>query len=134
MRVHEILLDPEVLEEFVDEARGRLQAATREASLLETEPANDNAWDVLKRELHTLKGSAGWVGLDEVSEACYELEDLLGRARDDPSTSGPRIGLLRATVVALGKRLQTIEAAARGNAEYDESETFTALREQVRSA
>ena len=134
MRVHELLCDLEILDEFVEEVGDRLSAARREVALITADAANDNGWEDLRRHLHTLKGSSGWVGLDEISAICQEREALVSRARLDSSTAGPRAEVLAAAIGELGDRVATIEKAARGDGEYGESDAFTAIRARIRSA
>ena len=45
--------------------------------ILSAEGGERTAWLDIQRELHTLKGAAGFVGLDQFSELCHELETFL---------------------------------------------------------
>lgn len=68
-------LDPELREAFLDDATGCL--GTIEASLLtlEQNPEDRNALGQICRELHTLKGAAGSVGLEKMADELHQLED-----------------------------------------------------------
>src|SRR6202023_1756291 len=68
----------EVLEFFVPEAEEHLQAFTECLLALE---ANPNAEDITRlfRSMHTVKGSAGQVGLHRLSAVAHRVEDLIGR-------------------------------------------------------
>ncbi len=55
----------------------RLLSRASEASL----DVSPEVVDVLFRHLHTLKGSAGSVGLEGISRAAHELEDLCAEIR-----------------------------------------------------
>ncbi|HEY1332596.1 MAG TPA: hybrid sensor histidine kinase/response regulator [Actinomycetota bacterium] len=83
----------ELLSVFVAEADERLHAI--DAHLLELERTGPDGREELfariMREVHTLKGSAGAVNLDDVSTVAHELETYFGLVRDgvlptDPET------------------------------------------------
>ncbi len=82
---------------FLDEAEKHLRrigeaqkALTRESeSSLDVDP---EVVDVLFRHLHTLKGSAGSVGLDGISRAAHELEELCAEIRT--GKLAPTFGIL----------------------------------------
>lgn len=71
------LYDLEIVDDFVAEATEHLDTVADLA--LEAEQGSGAACVDLQRELHTLKGAAGFLGLDEFSELCHELEELLLR-------------------------------------------------------
>ncbi|MDX1630896.1 MAG: chemotaxis protein CheW [Thermoanaerobaculia bacterium] len=66
-----------LVEEFYLESRERLSSI--EETLLEVEEASEDRQEellvVAKRELHTLKGNSGMMGLRELQELAHELED-----------------------------------------------------------
>ncbi len=73
----------ELLGVFGDEAEERLEAA--DALLLEIERSDEarpEAFAKLLREMHTLKGSAAAVSLDDVSTVSHDLETFFTRIRD----------------------------------------------------
>jgi chemotaxis protein histidine kinase CheA len=73
----------ELLGVFGDEAEERLDAA--DALLLEIERSDEarpEAFAKLLREMHTLKGSAAAVSLDDVSTVSHDLETFFTRIRD----------------------------------------------------
>jgi two-component system, chemotaxis family, sensor kinase CheA len=74
----------ELLGVFGDEAEERLETA--DALLLEIERSDDatgsEAFAKLLREMHTLKGSAAAVSLDDVSTVAHDLETFFARMRD----------------------------------------------------
>ena len=73
----------ELLGVFGEEAEERLETA--DALLLEierTEEARPEAFANLLREMHTLKGSAAAVSLDDVSTLSHDLETFFTRLRD----------------------------------------------------
>ncbi len=70
----------ELLELFREEAEEYL--ATLNDRLPRLAEGDGGVVEELFRVAHTLKGSAGLVGLGEVQEVAHSMEDLLGRVRD----------------------------------------------------
>jgi two-component system, chemotaxis family, sensor kinase CheA len=77
------VVDTEFLEIFRDEARGRLDRIVDTLLALENGSAAVDAVDSLFRDVHTIKGAAGMVGLDEIGALAHVMEDLLAGARQD---------------------------------------------------
>ncbi len=73
-------LDPELREAFLDDASSCV--ASMEAALLqlESDPEHGDSLNQICRELHTLKGASGSVGLSKLADQLHRLEDSL---RDD---------------------------------------------------
>ena len=67
--------DQEVFQEFLAGSKDAL--AEIEAAILALEKDPDSAGPALKRKVHTLKGEAGVLGLEELEKVCHELEDHL---------------------------------------------------------
>lgn len=73
-------LDPELREAFLDDATGCL-ASMEDAMLRLDSDSNDrDSLNQILRELHTLKGASGSVGLTSLADQIHQLED---RLRDD---------------------------------------------------
>jgi len=80
--------DAEILEVFREEAIERLDQMVETLLALESghaEPAA--AIDSLFRDAHSIKGSAGMVGIDEVRTIAHTIEDVLEQARDTGTLS-----------------------------------------------
>jgi two-component system, chemotaxis family, sensor kinase CheA len=87
----------ELLPIFREEANDRLDDIV--ACLLDVEAgrASDDATDHLFRHAHSIKGSAGMVGMTEAQEIAHSLEDILSAARDQGSLAVEQVEpLLRA--------------------------------------
>lgn len=69
--------DKEFLETFRAEAEERLQTLTKGLMSLESSPGDEELIKKLFREAHTLKGSAGMMGLDAIKELAHRVEDIL---------------------------------------------------------
>jgi two-component system chemotaxis sensor kinase CheA len=73
--------DPELLQEFLMEAREHLAGVESGILTLEQEPDNKEALNGVFRSFHTIKGLAGFMGAAAVQELAHETENVLDRAR-----------------------------------------------------
>ncbi len=73
----EFEIDEEMMEIFGMEAEDLLKNINANLELLENAPNNREALLEIRRNAHTLKGSAGIVGLKKLSQAAHKVEDLL---------------------------------------------------------
>src|SRR5229473_6154169 len=74
------MLDPlleQLLAGFVDESQEIYERVTRNLIELEKEPAQGPRFDEVARGLHTLKGSAATLGLEELAEFAHRMEDVI---------------------------------------------------------
>lgn len=76
-----LALDSGMVEEFVSEARELLESAESALLYLETNPEDDEAINTVFRAFHTIKGMAGFLGLDVVTKVAHKAESLLSRIR-----------------------------------------------------
>ncbi|MBU0516805.1 MAG: chemotaxis protein CheA [Proteobacteria bacterium] len=75
------ILDPEILSEFAVEAKEHLTAI--EPSLLELEktPDDHDLLDTIFRPMHSIKGAASFIGLDDIADLTHKFENLLDELR-----------------------------------------------------
>lgn len=73
----EFEVDEEMLEVFMTEAEELLQNINSRLKILEQNANNREALLEIRRSAHTLKGSAGIVGLKKLSDLAHRVEDLL---------------------------------------------------------
>ncbi len=73
--------DAELLEVFREEATERLDSMVETLLALEAGGAQPEAIDSLFRDAHSIKGSAGMVGVEEVRAIAHKMEDALEDAR-----------------------------------------------------
>jgi two-component system chemotaxis sensor kinase CheA len=66
---------------FAEEARGRLESLAAGALSLEAGTASRETLDAMFRDVHTIKGGAAVVGLEEVAQRVHELEQLFDELR-----------------------------------------------------
>lgn len=76
-------IDDEMLEVFAMEADDHLQNISANLTNLEKNPNNREALLEIRRSSHTLKGSAGIVGLKKLSTLAHRMEDLLDYLSDN---------------------------------------------------
>lgn len=72
-------LDAELLAIFIEEAREVLESVIDHLKLLRAAPGERNNLTVIRRGFHTLKGSGRMVGLTDLGEAAWGLEQTLNR-------------------------------------------------------
>ena len=75
--------DPEILEIFREEAGERLDRMVATLLALESGHAPPDAVDSLFRDAHSIKGSAGMVGMAEVQAIAHTMEDSSRSPRDE---------------------------------------------------
>jgi len=78
--------DAELLRDFGIRASEHLDDADAQLLVLESSPADAEAVDAVFRAFHTIKGMAGFLALDAISEHAHTSESLLADAR---ATSAP---------------------------------------------
>jgi len=73
---------PELIAEFVAESCERLGEAEAALLALEANPDDVEQINTVLRAFHTIKGAAGFLGLDHIQKLSHLAENLLARARD----------------------------------------------------
>ncbi len=84
-------IDDEMLEIFAMEADDHIQNINKNLELLEDNANNREALLEIRRSSHTLKGSAGIVGLKTLSTLAHKVEDLLDYISDNEIESNEEI-------------------------------------------
>jgi two-component system chemotaxis sensor kinase CheA len=77
----QLAADPELVQEFLVEARAHLATVESGILLLEKEPGNAEALNAVFRSFHTIKGLSGFLGAAAIHELAHETENVLDRAR-----------------------------------------------------
>jgi len=75
--------DNELLLDFCDEATDLLQELPEELARFAKDPTDAEAINVVFRAVHTVKGNAGFFGLNRVKEFAHSLEDAFDEMRQD---------------------------------------------------
>ncbi len=73
--------DQELLGDFVLEATEHLDNADVQLLTLETTPTDEDAINAVFRAFHTIKGVAGFLGVEEIQALSHEAENLLDLSR-----------------------------------------------------
>ncbi len=84
-------LDHALLAEFLGEAREHLENTDIQLLELETNPDDNEATAAVFRAFHTIKGVAGFLGLEEIGSLAHETESLLDRIRRSELKLTPQI-------------------------------------------
>ncbi len=77
----EEIASPELIEEFISECTEHFQNIEQGLLELESDPEDAEALGKTFRAFHTIKGSAGWLGLSDIQSLSAKAEDLLECAR-----------------------------------------------------
>jgi len=95
------------LASFFDEARGRLASVNRRLVLLESDQLDDEGMNLLNRDLHTIKGAAQMLGVQDVGMLAHLLEDVVVFVSAIPKQdSGAAVQLLFELHDQLAERLK----------------------------
>jgi two-component system chemotaxis sensor kinase CheA len=73
--------DPELLKDFIEEAKEHLSTIEMNMLGLETNPEDNEAINAVFRPFHSIKGVAGFLNLMEIHHLSHEIESLLDSAR-----------------------------------------------------
>src|SRR5262249_19430074 len=117
----------EVIREFLIETHENLAQLDLDLVTLEKEPTERDTLSRVFRTLHTVKGSAGFLGLQRLQAVAHAAENLLSRLRAGELTFNAEIAsALLAVVDAVRQMLQSVEAS-----ETDGDGDFSALIETL---
>jgi two-component system chemotaxis sensor kinase CheA len=83
--------DPELLNDFLVEAREHLSSAENHLLALEKDSGRADSVHSIFRSFHTIKGVAGFLGLPEFQQLAHEVETLLDGAREGRLAITPSI-------------------------------------------
>ncbi len=75
-------VDGDMIEPFLEEATERIEALSQKLLKLESAPGDTELVRDLFRDLHTIKGSSGFVGLRRMNRLAHAAEDLVGQLRE----------------------------------------------------
>jgi two-component system chemotaxis sensor kinase CheA len=113
----------EVVREFLIETQENLAQLDLDLVTLEKDPTEGETLARVFRTLHTVKGTAGFLGLEKLQAVAHAAENLLSRLRDGQLRFNPDIAsALLAVVDAVRQMLAAVEAT-----ESDGDGDFSAL-------
>jgi two-component system chemotaxis sensor kinase CheA len=105
-------LDNELLNVFLIEARELLESLGEQLVDLEASPGDADLLNAVFRAFHTVKGGAGFLGLNAMVELCHRAEDLLNEARNGAVVLNP--GFMDALLESLDLLNDMMRAADAG--------------------
>ncbi len=106
---NEFLLDPTMIQEFLTESEELLQGMDQDMVTLESTPNDADLLNRIFRALHTIKGTAGFLGFEPVVRLSHQAEDVLNNLRKGALTLSQRMmDALLASRDQLGVMLQDI--------------------------
>lgn len=111
----------DVFEEFRVEMVEMAQQIDEDLLRWEAMPTDHELPRRMLRQLHTLKGSAGFLELPELADLCHAGEDLLGVFRDQ------RLGPNRAILGVFSQLVARVQAALTSGAEEEETRSSRAI-------
>ena len=104
--------DPDLLEDFITEGFDYLEQAEQALLVLEGDPDDKEAVNVVFRAFHTVKGVSGFLELDAITDLAHHAESLLSRVRDGDLLFSPSVAdLTLRSADALRDLLEGIRAA-----------------------
>jgi len=75
-------VDEDMIDPFIEECQERIEALAQKLIALESSGTDPELVREIFRDLHTLKGSSGFVGLKKMNRLAHAAEDLVGQVRD----------------------------------------------------
>jgi two-component system chemotaxis sensor kinase CheA len=107
--------DHELLGDFITECREYIEGTEAALLFLETHPDDMEAINTIFRAFHTIKGTAAFLGLTQVSALAHHAESLLSRMRDRAiRCAGGYADLALRSVDMLKELLQALQNALGG--------------------
>jgi two-component system, chemotaxis family, sensor kinase CheA len=128
-----MLTDDEVLKEFLAESRENLDQLDRDFVALEADPGAHERIGAIFRTIHTIKGTAGFLGLSKLETLTHAGESLLSMLREGTLTLDPTItSALLSMVDRVRAMLRHVETVGNEGDERHEDllGQLTALRER----
>ena len=105
-------VDEDMIDPFLEEAGERTEALSQKLLQLEARPDDVELVREIFRDLHTIKGSSGFVGLHRMNRLAHAAEDLVGQVRD--GTRAVDRALVDSLLAALDGLKAILDAATRG--------------------
>ncbi len=123
-------IDAELLEIFLEEAKEVLASMAEQSALLAADPLNVEALTTLRRSAHTLKGSGRMVGLVDMGEAAWALEQTFNMWLRQDMAVTPALQTLIGDAQELFTRW--VAALEQGSMEIPDPSAMVALAESLR--
>ncbi len=101
----------EIFEEFIQEAEEILENLDQELIELENDPTNKDLLNQIFRGMHTLKGGAGFLGLESVISLAHVIESIFDKLRNDEmSLDSNKMDLILEGIDILKNSIETLKS------------------------
>ena len=115
------VLDPQLVELFIEEAKEEMVSIGSSFPVWEQNPMDTDSLATMRRSFHTLKGSGRMVGARLIGELAWSIENLLNRIIDRTLTRTPAIvAIMRQALTALPRVIEQLETGRPLNLGVDE--------------
>lgn len=84
-------MDEEILQDFLVEAGEILEALSEQLVDLENSPDDSDLLNAIFRSFHTIKGGAGFLGIEALVECCHTTENLFDALRSNKISVTPAL-------------------------------------------
>lgn len=127
--------DPELLKDFIDEAKEHLASIELNMLSLETNPEDMEAINAVFRPFHSVKGVAGFLNLKDIHHLSHEVENLLDEARSGTlQVTEKIIDIVLSAVDILKALLKDLEKGlSTGTAPPSSSEVVRVFLERIKN-
>ncbi len=120
--------DPELVGDFILEAREHLQTVESGLLVLEKEPTNPETLNAVFRSFHTIKGLAGFLEFAHIQAVSHEVETILDLARTGQLVLSPNlVDLTLESADFVGKEVLRIESQLHGQDPGEEQDPWSLL-------
>lgn len=111
----ELAQDPELLQDFIGEAREHLSTIENGLLKIEENPCSSEPIHAVFRSFHTIKGLAGFLELGPIQELAHEVETVLDMARNSQIQMGSAvIDIILASADHLSHSINAVEQGLNG--------------------
>lgn len=126
--------DTGILADFITEANEHLETSDLHLLTLESEPGNRELLDAVFRAFHSIKGVAGFLGLDGIKVLSHEAENLLDRIRNgEVSLQGPVMDCVFDSVAFLKGNIADLRKGVTDEDDLRSREDSIKLRARIRA-
>ncbi len=123
--------DFDLLADFVGESREHLDQLDEQLLILEEDSKNDDALSATFRAFHTIKGSAGFLELEELQILAHQAENLLDKARKgELDFTGKAVDVIFTAIDKAKELLQLVENGISSGC-VELSDNLTELLEEI---